>query len=91
MSQMWPTYHNVIISYYHNILITCTQIQPFQKSTFYKYAHKTGTRGSPDMLLSAFDVKFHEKKDEIPPSARRPSTSEEKKQCAGYWHTTVNK
>ena len=28
--------------------------------------------GSPDMILTAFDVKFHEKKDEIPPVACRP-------------------
>jgi hypothetical protein len=27
---------------------------------------------SPDMVLTAFDVKFHEKKDEIPPEACRP-------------------
>ena len=28
--------------------------------------------GSPDMILTAFDGKFHEKKDEIPPGACRP-------------------
>ena len=39
---------------------------------FYKYAHNSGPRGSPDMILTAFDVKFHEKKDEIPPRACRP-------------------
>ena len=27
---------------------------------------------SPDMILTAFDRKFHEKKDEIPPGACRP-------------------
>ena len=27
---------------------------------------------SPDMILTAFDGKFHEKKDEIPPGAHRP-------------------
>ena len=27
---------------------------------------------SPDMILTAFDVKFHEKKDELPPRACRP-------------------
>jgi len=27
---------------------------------------------SPDMILTAFDGKFHEKKDEIPPKACRP-------------------
>ena len=35
----------------------------------------TGSKnGSPDMILTAFDVQFHEKKDEIPPRARRPPT-----------------
>ena len=28
--------------------------------------------GSPDMILTAFDGKFDEKKDEIPPRAYRP-------------------
>ena len=28
MLQTWSEYHNVIISYYHNILIRCTTIQP---------------------------------------------------------------
>ena len=28
--------------------------------------------GSPDMILTAFDMKFHETKIEIPPKARRP-------------------
>ena len=28
--------------------------------------------GSPDMILTAFEGKFHEKKDEIPPRACRP-------------------
>ena len=50
---------------------------------------------SPDMILTAFDVKFHETKDEIPPEVCRPlkklkqinvqkvdpQKSEEKKQC----------
>ena len=27
---------------------------------------------SPDMILTAFDGKFHEKKNEIPPGACRP-------------------
>ena len=33
------------------------------------------TNGSPDMILTAFDVKFHEKKDELPPGAVDPQTS----------------
>ena len=40
------------------------------------------TNGSPDMIRTAFDVKFHEKKDEIPPKACRPSKKLYKKQCA---------
>ena len=30
------------------------------------------TNGSPDMILTAFDVKFDEKKDGMPPEACRP-------------------
>ena len=39
---------------------------------FYKNAHILGPKGSPDMILTAFDVKFDEKKDEIPPRSCRP-------------------
>ena len=39
---------------------------------FYKYAHNSVPRWSPDMILIAFDGKFQEKKDEIPPRACRP-------------------
>ena len=45
---------------------------------FYKYAHILGPKGSPDMIPSAFDVKFDEKKDEIPPGACRPSKKQKK-------------
>ena len=31
--------------------------------------------GSPDMILTAFDGKFDEKKHEIPPGACRPQKS----------------
>ena len=39
---------------------------------FEVYGGLQAPRGSPDMILTAFDVKFHEKKDEIPPGACRP-------------------
>ena len=45
---------------------------------FYKYAHNSGTRGSPDMILTAFDVKFNEKQNELPPEACRPSNKPKK-------------
>ena len=45
-----------------------------KNTCFYKYAHNSGPRGSPDMILTAFDVKFHEKKDELPPEAWNPQT-----------------
>ena len=44
-----------------------------EKHMFYKIGHNSSPRGSPDMILTAFDVKFHEKKDEIPPRACNPS------------------
>ena len=34
--------------------------------------------GSPDMILTAFDWKFHEKKDELPPEACRPQKHRKK-------------
>ena len=33
---------------------------------------------SPDMILTAFDVKFHEKQDELPPEVCRPFKKPEK-------------
>ena len=33
---------------------------------------------SPDMILTAFDVKFHEKKDGMPLRARRPTKKAKK-------------
>ena len=29
---------------------------------------------SPEMIMTPFDVKFHERKDELPPEARNPPT-----------------
>ena len=95
MLHVWSKYHNVIIWYHNNILISLTKNQtccilrtPFdivvnalfnhgfttefnlsKIISFYKYAHNSGPRGGPDMLLSAFDVKFHETKNELPPDA----------------------
>ena len=43
-----------------------------KNTCFYKYGHISGPRGSPDMILTAFDVKFHETKDELPPKVCRP-------------------
>ena len=42
---------------------------------------------SPDMILTAFDGKFHEKKDEIPPRACRPPKKFPKilKKCTWKW------
>ena len=68
-----------------------TQFSLYTNVCFYKYGHFSGPRGSPDMILSAFDVKFHEKEDEIPPRACRPSKSKEKRQFAGYELNQVEK
>ena len=38
----------------------------------YVFAHNSGPKGSPDMILTSFNVKFHEKKDELPPEAWNP-------------------
>ena len=50
-----------------------TQFYLSKNICFYKYGHSSGPRGSPDMILTAFDLKFQEKKDELPPGACRPS------------------
>ena len=38
--------------------------------------------GSPDMILTAFDMKFHKKKDDIPLKASRPQQTNAT--CASY-------
>ena len=50
-----------------------TQFNLGKNTCFYKYAHNSGPRGSPDIILTAFDVNLHAKKDEIPPRACNPS------------------
>ena len=47
------------------------------------------TNASPDMILTAFDLKFHETKDEIPPRACRPSTKTEKNYVQEVDHQKV--
>ena len=49
-----------------------TQLKLSQNTCFYKYAHNSGSRGSPDMILITFYVKCHEEKDELPPEAWNP-------------------
>ena len=51
-----------------------TQLNLCTNMCFYKYAHNSGPTGSPDMILTAFDVKFHEEKYELPPEAGNPQT-----------------
>ena len=40
--------------------------------TFIKNCHNSSKSRSPDMILTAFDGKFDETKDEIPPGICRP-------------------
>ena len=47
-------------------------IQPLQNVRFINMVITRATNGSPDMICMAFDGKFKEKKDEIPPEACRP-------------------
>ena len=46
---------------YLSKMVTCINMIIFGAENF-----------SPDMILTAFDRKFHEKKDELPPRACRP-------------------
>ena len=50
-------------------------ITQFNLYKMYAFINMVITRvknGSPDMILTAFDGKFDEKNDEIPPGAHRP-------------------
>ena len=48
-----------------------------------------GTITSPDMILTAFDGKFHEKKDELPPGACRPLKKQKKNNVDKVDHQQV--
>ena len=63
-----------------------TQNVPSTNICFYKYADNSGLRVSPDMILTAFDVKFHAKKNVLPPRACRPS-KKLKKTMSTKWTT----
>ena len=57
-------------------------ITQFKRYKIYVFINMAITRvknGSPDMILTAFDVTFYEKNDGIPPMARRPSKRGEEK------------
>ena len=56
---------------------------------FYKYVHILGSKGSLDMIMTAFDGKLDEKKDEIFPRACRPSTNLKKNNADKVDHQTV--
>ena len=43
------------------------------------------------MILKAFDVKFHETKNELPPKACKPSKKLNKKQCRKRWNPKQSK
>ena len=56
-------------------------ITQFKSYKMYAFINMVITRvknRSPDMILTAFDWKFHEKKDELPPEACRPQKHREK-------------
>ena len=62
-------------------------IQPLQNVRIMNMVITRVKKRSPDMILTAFDKTFHEKKDEIPPGACRPAytsnppTSSERRAC----------
>ena len=49
-----------------------TQLNLYKMYVFINMVITRAQNGSPDLILTAFDGKFHEKKDEIPPGACRP-------------------
>ena len=44
----------------------------FVEVCFDKNGHNSGHKSVPDMILTAFDWKFNEKKDQLPPEICRP-------------------
>ena len=66
-----------------------TRFNLYTNRCFCKYGHDSEPKGSPDMILNAFHVKFDEKKKEISPRACRPPTkipnSKNYKKCIGEW------
>jgi len=52
--------------------VVVTQFNLYKSIYFCKSCHNSGQNKSPDMILSAFEVKFHEKKDGMLPKACRP-------------------
>ena len=55
-----------------------TQFKRYKIFVFMNMAITRVKNGSPDMILTAFDWKFHEKKDELPPEACRPQKHRKK-------------
>ena len=49
-----------------------TQFKSYKMYAFINMVITKVKSRSPDMILTAFDGKIHEKKDEIPPGACRP-------------------
>ena len=69
-------------------------ITQFKRYKIYVFINMAITRvknGSPDMILTAFDWKFHEKKDELPPEACRPPNKLKKNNVDKVDHQKVEK
>ena len=49
-----------------------TQFNLYKNLYFYKYAHNSGPKVSPDLILHAFDLKFHDYNVGMPPEACKP-------------------
>ena len=66
----------------------CDLSELCEKPCFTKFVITRLQNWSPDMILTAFDRKFLEKKDEIPPGACRPLKKMKQKMCSKW---TTNK
>ena len=60
------------------VRVRCVRIA--QNVHIYKNGHNSVKNRSPDMILTAFERKFDEKNDEIPPGPCRPLKESKKKQ-----------
>ena len=68
-----------------------TQFKSYKMYVFMNMLRTNVKNVSPDMILTAFDGKFQEKKDELPPKACRPPNKLTKNNVAKVHHQKVEK
>ena len=70
---LFDTVFNAVSGYGYN------PERSLQKYMFYKWGHIASPKGSPDIILDAFDVKSHEENNGLRPKAQTKSQKPETK------------